>query len=61
MGHGDKPGNLWSIVLAAGDGVRTNKSSDVGSGMRNRNNTVSSSDPAQCSSTRSTARLDSAC
>lgn len=23
MGHADKPGNLWSIVLAGGDGVRT--------------------------------------
>ena len=25
MGHADKPGNLWSIVLAGGDGVRTKK------------------------------------
>jgi mannose-1-phosphate guanylyltransferase len=23
MGQTDKPGNLWSIVLAGGDGVRT--------------------------------------
>ena len=25
MGYADKPGNLWSIVLAGGDGVRTKK------------------------------------
>jgi mannose-1-phosphate guanylyltransferase len=25
MEHGNKPGNLWSIVLAGGDGVRTKK------------------------------------